>query len=380
MATLLNGWYYSISENYNQLIQAEMENNAQAFYNYFAGTMTLEAICGILGNISQESQLNPGQEEGGYGGSEDYGYGLIQWTPYPRGAGLRNPLLQWCDYKGYTWYDGNSQCELIGQEGYFTDTSTGAIEPKVWFASSIYPQYSYTWDEFKALTDVAVATRAYFYERERGADTPAQVETLRVAKAQEWYNYLSGIVTPFTPRTSLAYPAPSPWYTPPDNWYAANSFAPGYGITYPNGNCTWYAFGRYAEIRGAFANLSHNNAGNWYDEATAFNRGQTPQLGAVACYHDPSGVNPGHVTIVEQINSDGSILVSQSGYNTYGGNTYFWTETLTQSSGYRSSWYIARNYVLQGFIYNTISPVPPSPTPSSSHKMPLWMMIKRQIY
>lgn len=378
-------WSYVVTETYDVLTTEQMRGNAVEFYNYFKTSMTLEAICGILGNLSQESQMNPGQMEGGYGGSEDYGYGLIQWTPYPRGIGLRNPLLQWCEYKGYTWYDGNAQCELLGEEGNFTDTTTGAVEEKVWYTTTAYP---YTWNEFKQLTDVAVATRAYFYERERGADTPEQVETLRVAKAQEWYTYLSGIITPFVPRLSLAHPAPSPWYTPPDNWFAANGFAPDYGITYPNGNCTWYAYGRYAEVRNAFANLPLGNAGTWYENATAFNRGDfssgaEPRLGAIICFKSLSGAYPGHLTVVEQINGDGSIVVSQSGYSEGGGNTYFWTATVDRTNQYRESWYTqgGRDYYCQGFIYNdTITPpTPPPPTPTTKRKMPLWMMLKYYI-
>ena len=62
-------WHYVITENYDVLSENERQENAREFYSYFSSTMTLEAICGILGNIDRESQLNPGQQEGGYGGS-----------------------------------------------------------------------------------------------------------------------------------------------------------------------------------------------------------------------------------------------------------------------------------------------------------------------
>ena len=374
-------WAYVVTDNYNALTTAQMQNNAVEFYNYFKTTMTLEAICGILGNLQQESELNPGQMEGYQGGNPDYGYGLIQWTPEL--SGLPNPLLQWCTYKGYTWYDGNSQCEMINAEGYFVNPTPGAIEEKCWYPTTNYP---YTWDEFKQITNVEEAVKAYLYERERAGIAAL---SQRIANANQWYSYLSGIITPFVPRFALAYPPPSPWYTPPGNWFAANGYAPGYGIAYPNGNCTWYAYGRYAEVRNNFANLPLGDAGTWYDNATAFNRGDfslgaQPQLGAIICFKDAVNPvdNPGHVTVVEQINADGSIVVSQSGYNRTGGNTYFWTATVNQNNQYRENWYTqgGRNYYCQGFIYNdnVAPPTPPTPTPTK-RKMPLWMMLRHQI-
>lgn len=373
-------WHYDITESYTGLPVEQQQENAVEFYNYFKTSMTLEAICGILGNIQRESGLNPGQMEGGYGGSPAHGYGLIQWTP--ESSSLPNPLLQWCTYKGYNWYDGNSQCEMISAEGYFTDQTPGAIEEKCWYATA---QYNYTWDEFKQLSDLEEAVKAYLYERERPLAEYAYLPE-RIAYAHQWYDYLVGVITPFTPRLSLPYPPSSPWYTPPGNWFAANGYAPGYGIAYPNGNCPWYAYGRYAEVRGEFANLPLGDAGTWYDNATSFNRGAfsdgaEPRLGAIVCFRD--AVNPtvhvGHVTMVEQINPDGTIVVSQSGYSSGGGSTYFWTATVSRDNQYREAWYTqgGRDYYCQGFIYNDAitPPSPPTPTPTK-HKMPLWMMLR----
>ena len=365
-------WSYVVTETYDALTTEQMRGNAVEFYNYFKASMTLEAICGILGNIQRESQLNPGQMEGGYGGSLSYGYGLIQWTP---GSLLTN----WASNKGYNWYDGTAQCEYIDEENTYTGGDA------VWLPTSSYP---YSWAEFKQLTNVEEAVKAYLHERER-AGVAALAD--RIAYANQWYSYLTSIITPFVPRLSLSYPPPSPWYTPPDNWFAANGFAPGYGITYPNGNCTWYAYGRYAEVRNNFANLPLGDAGTWYENATAFNRGDysqgaQPQLGAIICFKDAvDPVNkPGHLTVVEQINSDGTIVVSQSGYNTIGGNTYFWTATVDRANDYRENWYTqdGRNYYCQGFIYNdnVSPPTPPTPpTPTTRRKMPLWMMLRHQI-
>ena len=53
------------------------------------------------------------------------------------------------------------------------------------------------------------------------------------------------------------------------------------------------------------------------------------------------------MAVVEYVNDDGSIFLSNSGYP----DNYFWTCTVTQSSGYRENWMISRGYQLQGFIY-----------------------------
>ena len=192
----------------------------------------------------------------------------------------------------------------------------------------------------------------------------------------------------FVPRFSLAGITDTqtcPWYLTNGNWFYAN----GYYYPAPNGNCTWYAYGRYAEVRNGFANLPLGNAGTWYDNATAFPRGDfsqgaLPQLGAIVCFKSLSGTRPGHITVVEQINSDGSIIVSQSGYQSpVTTNTHFWTARVYPSNQYRESWYTAggRDYYCQGFIYQygVIPPVPPTPVPVRAKKMPLWFYLRRNL-
>lgn len=152
----------------------------------------------------------------------------------------------------------------------------------------------------------------------------------------------------FIPRMSSAGMEGSPW------WYSSGNvfYQSGYGLP----NCTCYAYGRYAEVRQAFADLPTGNGGDWYNAATAFQRGHTPALGAVICYTSPSGKWDGHVAVVEQINSDGSIITSNSAY----GGAYFWTATVRPEDGYLEAWMRPpnRDYIYQGFIYNDTEPVP----------------------
>lgn len=108
-------------------------------------------------------------------------------------------------------------------------------------------------------------------------------------------------------------------------------------------NCVGYAYGRFMEIMGTTScRLSTDNAGLWFGYTQdGYERGQTPQLGAVICWRNPG--RAGHVAIVEKINSDGSIVTSNSAWN----STRYYVQTL-YPPGY--TW--SSNYILQGFIYN----------------------------
>ena len=110
-------------------------------------------------------------------------------------------------------------------------------------------------------------------------------------------------------------------------------------------NCVGYAYGRFMEILGSIPKLSRGNAEDWYGYSDGYKRGKTPKLGAVICWAKGKTGNSadgaGHVAIVEQINSDGSIVISQSGYN----SKRFWTSTIKKG-------YALSGYTFQGFIYN----------------------------
>lgn len=128
----------------------------------------------------------------------------------------------------------------------------------------------------------------------------------------------------------------------------------GNGSVLPN--CVGYAWGRFYEISGKRPKLSCGNAENWYrNTSDGYKRGQTPKLGAVVCWAKGkvgvSGDGAGHVAVVEKIYSDGSILVSQSGYR----SLRFWTSKIKK--GYKLS-----GYTFLGFIYNpAVSASNPAP-------------------
>lgn len=138
-------------------------------------------------------------------------------------------------------------------------------------------------------------------------------------------------------------------------------------------NCVGYAWGRYCEEQNIHScKLSRGNAENWYGYNDGYNRGSTPKLGAVICWH--STKSGGHVAIVEKINNDGSILTSNSAYN----GSRFYTKKL-----YPPHYRMGSAYTFQGFIYpdtDFIDPDTPIPVETSEikHKFK-WVIYSRKL-
>lgn len=138
-------------------------------------------------------------------------------------------------------------------------------------------------------------------------------------------------------------------------WYSDNPFEwSGYGLP----NCTAYAWGRWYELLGfAPSALSTGDGGNWFDHnenVGGYDSGQTPKLGAIACFGSTVG-GAGHVAVVEVIDPDGSFVTSNSGYyrplSTYPPDTpnYFYTATHNAQTKLSSG--MGGRYEFQGFIY-----------------------------
>lgn len=109
------------------------------------------------------------------------------------------------------------------------------------------------------------------------------------------------------------------------------------------GNCTHYAWSRFSEIIGTKCVLPTSNAGTWYGK-THYEKGKTPKVGAVIewKHKNKSG---GHVGIVEEIKSNGDLIISMSGWNTF----LFKVKEVSKSNNYCYS-----DYSLNGFIYSPI--------------------------
>lgn len=107
------------------------------------------------------------------------------------------------------------------------------------------------------------------------------------------------------------------------------------------GNCTHYAWGRFSEIIKTKCVLPCSNAGTWY-ERTHYEKGKTPRVGAVIEYKHKNK-SGGHVGIVEEIKSNGDLVLSMSGYNSF----LFKLRTVSPKNNYCYS-----DYKLVGFIYS----------------------------
>lgn len=111
-------------------------------------------------------------------------------------------------------------------------------------------------------------------------------------------------------------------------------------------NCVGYAWGRFYEIIGEKPKLANLNAEDWYvNTVDGYKRSATPKLGAIACWRKGQVHNPndgyGHVAVVEKIEANGDILVSNSDY----GGSRFYTITYKKANGYNSG-----SLTFQGFI------------------------------
>lgn len=146
----MSNWTYTIGDGYyyNHMTLTQNALNIKAFFEEHYPNMTSEAIIGIIANMEHESYLNPGQQEHGYNGSTSKGYGLVMWTP------ARSKILSYATDAGGNWYDGDLQLE-------YCRTSI----PSGWIVSQAYP---YTWAQYQTLNDYNEATRAFFYNFERG--------------------------------------------------------------------------------------------------------------------------------------------------------------------------------------------------------------------
>lgn len=110
-------------------------------------------------------------------------------------------------------------------------------------------------------------------------------------------------------------------------------------------NCVGYAWGRWREILGTAPTLSRGNAENWWARTDGYKRGNVPLVGAVACWRKGQAGDgsdgAGHVSIVEQVYMDGTIVTSNSSYL---GST-FYMRTI------KPPYNIGSLYTFQGFIY-----------------------------
>lgn len=129
------------------------------------------------------------------------------------------------------------------------------------------------------------------------------------------------------------------------NKYYYSSINPFYASGYGLPNCTAYAYGRIYELINESPKLCLRNAKEWWDynkNNSFYNYGQTPKLGAVACWGAYGNYTYGHIAVVEKITST-KVTVSESQYSS---KVIFTTHEFNKGD-YTYSW--NKNFL--GFIY-----------------------------
>lgn len=188
-------WVYHETNLPNSMTAYEMSQNVDEIYAQFYSVYhwSVNAICGVLGNMQHESYLNPAQTQIGYPiGSASGGYGLCQWTPSTK-------LTNWLRANNHSLYSGFWQL-------YYLNFESGGTE---YIPTSQFPE---TYAEFKVSGQtVAYLTECFLKNYER-----AGVEALsqRIQYAENWYRYLMGTDPP--PEPTPTPPAPPDPPTPPD--------------------------------------------------------------------------------------------------------------------------------------------------------------------
>lgn len=157
---------------------------------------TLEAICGVLGNMWRESHLNPGMREIG---NHNNG-GLVGWTP----------LTKWsveANLRHIPWNDGNAQCEWVNSGKYWYG---GKLYTDHWIPGRMSIPMSYA--TYKSSTTYSPEECAkLFMEGYEAPGTPGLAE--RQAKARYYYDWLTANlpfmtdeIGPKSPFSILNYP------------------------------------------------------------------------------------------------------------------------------------------------------------------------------
>lgn len=183
---------------------------------------TLEACCGMLGNIAGEGGLNPWQYEIAYtqqlgriptyaeAASTGYGMGLIGWTPCRKWTVPNNSYWSWdlSTFDGYgpNFYDrpgnqrdGNAQTELIGR------CMTGAGNGNFWVRGRTDWQgnvHNVRAEDYIVMTDPSQAAIEFLWHAEYPSSIhppqdPTQTEQRRAGWALNWYQHM--IDQGFTP-------------------------------------------------------------------------------------------------------------------------------------------------------------------------------------
>lgn len=132
-----------------------------------AAGWTINAICGMLGNMQAESTINPGIWQNLTVNTSN-GFGLVQWTPATK-------LIEWCSDNGLDYTDIDAQLARINYE---------AANGVQFYPTDTYP---ITFAEFiKSTESPEYLAGAFLYNYERPAEYNI---TPRQTNARTWFTF-----------------------------------------------------------------------------------------------------------------------------------------------------------------------------------------------
>jgi len=177
----------------------------------------------------------------------------------------------------------------------------------------------------------------------KGGDTLAGIASTYSASQSRIVSYNSLEISGVEPGMQLIIPDGSlpaeqrPGYVAPRSG-VSGIISGGYyqaGNGYAFGNCTWYVYNRRVQL-GLPVGSNWGNASTWalYARATGLRVDHTPTVGAIVQWNAYASAwigYAGHVGVVEAVNSDGTIVISEMNNYAYGGFDVVDRRTLSTS-------------------------------------------------
>lgn len=161
------------------LTTAQMRNNAILVYEELTSRgWTLNAICGILGNMQSESTINPGIWQNLDSSNTSGGFGLVQWTPSTN-------FTDWATDNGYAIDDGYAQLKWIDEQ---------TIPRAQWIVTI---DYLVSFDDFRKSTQSPEWCASCFLKNFERAGV--EVEEQRRSQAAAWKVYIEDHLNSQTP-------------------------------------------------------------------------------------------------------------------------------------------------------------------------------------
>lgn len=157
-----------------------LEGNALLIYQFYSekGLDDLH-IAGILGNLYQESKLDPTLTE-----SNGMGIGLVQWS-----FGRKKQFLTYCEDLTVSWTDINAQLDFSWFEfDLEANQECGGVAEYQW----IYNDNQRSKKAFEDATTIEEVTTIYCdgFERCGLAESSSLLQTVRIPKAKEFYQLM----------------------------------------------------------------------------------------------------------------------------------------------------------------------------------------------